>query len=135
MIKILKSSEKGFIQNSEIEKNCWVNVSNPGTDELNKLSADSGIPLDFLTDSLDVDERSRIEIENDLILTIIRVPRYDKDKLDVPFTTLPVGIAITKDIIITICSSDIGEILEFYNTAYVISDEQIDDICIFGVKI
>lgn len=46
---------------------------------------------------------------------ILRAARYDKDKLDVPFTTLPIGIAITKDIIITICSSDMGEILELYD--------------------
>jgi len=115
MIKILKSSEKGFIQINEVEKNCWVNVSNPTMDELNTLSKDINIPFDFLTDSLDIDERARIEIENNSILIVLRAPKDDKEKLDIPFTTVPIGIAITNDIIVTICSSDVGEILDLYN--------------------
>lgn len=62
MIKILKSSEKGFIQINEIEKSCWVNVSNPSTDELNRLSTDLDIPLDFLTDALDVDVNGKVKV-------------------------------------------------------------------------
>ena len=114
MIKIFKNTDNGFISIDGIEKNCWVNVSNPSPDELTKLSEDLTIPLDFLTDSLDVDERSRVEIENDTTLIILRVPKFDKNNLGVPFTTLPLGIVLTKDITITICLWDINEVLDLF---------------------
>lgn len=115
MIKILKNTENGFIPINEIEKDCWVNISNPGTDELIKLSKDLNIPLDFLTDSLDVDERSRIETENSTTLIVLRIPKFDKDNFEVPFITLPVGIILTKDIVITVCLRDIIEVLDLFN--------------------
>ena len=114
MINIFKTTGNGFISIDNIEKDCWVNVSNPDQNELIKISEDLAIPLDFLTDSLDVDERSRIETENDSTLIILRVPKFDKDNLGVPFTTLPLGIVLTKDIIITVCLWDINEILDLF---------------------
>jgi len=114
MIKILKNTDNGFISIDGIEKNCWVNVSNPSPDELTKLSEDLTVPLDFLTDSLDVDERSRVETEDDTTLIILRVPKFDKNNLGVPFTTLPLGIVLTKDITITICLWDINEVLDLF---------------------
>ena len=114
MIKIFKNTDNGFISIDDIEKNCWVNVSNPSPDELTRLSEDLTIPLDFLTDSLDVDERSRVETENGTTLIILRVPKFDKNNLGVPFTTLPLGIVLTKDITITICLWDINEVLDLF---------------------
>jgi len=114
MINIFKTTGNEFISIDNIEKDCWVNVSNPDQDELIKISEDLAIPLDFLTDSLDVDERSRIETENNTTLIILRVPKFDKDNSGVPFTTFPLGIVLTKDIIITICLWDINEVLDLF---------------------
>jgi len=114
MIKILKNTDNGFISIDAIEKNCWVNVSYPSPEELIKLSEDLTVPLDFLTDSLDVDERSRIETENNTTLIILRIPKFDKNNLGIPFTTLPLGIVLTKDIIITVCLWDINEVLDLF---------------------
>jgi len=114
MIKIFITTGNGFISIDEIEKDCWVNVSNPGPEELIKLSEDLTVPLDFLTDSLDVDERSRIETEDNTTLIVLRVPKFDKDNLGVPFTTLPLGIILTKDIIITVCLWDTNEVLDLF---------------------
>ena len=114
MIKKFKTTGNGFVSIDNIEKDCWVNVSNPGTDELIKLSEDLSIPLDFLTDSLDVDERSRIETENNTTLIILRVPKFDKNNLGVPFSTLPLGIVLTKDVIITVCLWDINKVLDLF---------------------
>jgi len=115
MIEILKSSQNEFSRLGQIEKDSWVNVSNPDAEELKKLSADLNIPLDFLTDSLDVDERSRVEIEDNAILIVLRVPKYDTENSDIPYSTIPVGIAITRDLLTTICRSDIIEVLDLHN--------------------
>ena len=115
MIKVLKTTENGLVPIQEIEKKCWINVSNPSPDELKNLSATLNIPLDFLIDSLDIDESSRVEIEDNNILIIFRASRYDKEMVDVPYTTLPIGIVISRDIVITVCSTDVVELLDLCN--------------------
>jgi magnesium transporter len=115
MIRIFKCCENKFISTEKIENDCWINVSKPRTDELEKLSKEFGIPLDFLTDPLDVDERARIETEDNIILIVVRVPNYDSSNIEVPYSTLPVGIILVNDLIITVCSEDINDILGLNN--------------------
>jgi magnesium transporter len=98
-----------------VQSDCWINVSKPGPDELDKLSKELNIPLDFLTDPLDVDERARIEVEDNIILIVVRVPNYDPNNSEVPYSTMPVGIILINDLIITVCSEDINELLGLNN--------------------
>jgi len=115
MIKILRWSENKFIQTDKIERHCLINVISPEKYELEKLSAEMLIPSDFLTDPLDIDERARIEIEDGVLLIVLRLPKNDEDGSDIPFTTFPAGIILTKDDTIAIIStSDITEILDLY---------------------
>jgi len=114
MIELLKTTENKFIPIKEIEKDCWINVSSPSPDELTKLSKDLNIPLDFLTDSLDFDERSRIETEDGATIIVLRIPNFDKANSGVPYTTLPLGIVLIKDLIVTVCLRDIKEVLDLF---------------------
>ncbi len=116
MITIFKTIKNDLKEISEFENDCWVNVPNPTNEELEKLSQKLNVPLDFLTDTLDIDEKARIEIENECILIILRVPQFDEKDVDIPFTTLPVGIIITKDLFITVCSKECDVILDFINS-------------------
>ncbi len=116
MIKILKWSENKLIPADKIEKHCLINVISPEKNELEKLSGEMFIPSDFLTDPLDIDERARIETEDGVLLIVLRIPKYDESNSDIPFTTIPAGIILTKDdTIVTISSSDITEILDLCN--------------------
>lgn len=115
MITIFKTIQNNLKELSEFDNDSWVNVSSPTNEELEKLSQKLNVTLDFLTDPLDVNERARIEIENGCILIVLRVPQFDEKDVNIPFITLPVGIIITKDMIITICSKDVDVILDFIN--------------------
>ncbi|MGX9728511.1 MAG: magnesium transporter CorA family protein [Candidatus Electronema sp. VV] len=115
MIQIFKWSENRYIQIDKVEKSCWINVISPERHELEKLAEEICSPLDFLTDPLDMDERARIESEDGTLLIVLRIPDYDENASEVPFITIPAGIILTKDgSIVTICSSDITDILELY---------------------
>ncbi len=116
MIEIYKSVAYEIERKDRIEDGCWVNVFKPEPEELQKLSLERKIPLDFLMDSLDVDERSRIEIEDDTMLMIIRVPVFDPKNDVVPFVTLPLGILLNRNIVVTVCASDIVNILDLFNS-------------------
>jgi len=115
MIKIFKTTKEGLEETREIEKNCWINFSNPTNGELGKLSEKLNIPLDFLTDPLDVDERARIEMEDKCVLIILRIPHFDEKNLDIPYITLPIGIIFVEDLVITVCSKDVEVISDFIN--------------------
>jgi magnesium transporter len=111
MIKILRWSENRFIPSDKIERHCLINVISPEKDELEKLASEILIPADFLTDPLDIDERSRVETENGFLLIVLRLPKYNEGA-DIPFTTFPAGIILTKDdTIVFISSEDIMDIL------------------------
>lgn len=113
MITIFKWSESRFIPTDKIERHCLVNVVNPDKSELESLSGEMLIPIDFLTDPLDIDERARIESENGVLLIVLRLPKPDDTDSEDPFTTFPAGIILTKeDTIVIISSFDITEILK-----------------------
>ncbi len=115
MLQILKWSENRFIPADKIEKHCLINVISPEKSDLEKLSGELLIPIDFLTDPLDIDERARIETEDGVLLIVLRIPKYDENNSEIPFTTIPAGIILTKDdTIVVISSADIAEILDLY---------------------
>lgn len=83
-----------------IEKGAWINLINPCPQELTAVAELAGIPLDPLKAALDEEERSRAEIEDNYILIITNAPiMRGKDSYD----TLPLGIILTTDYIITVC--------------------------------
>ncbi|MEI6054540.1 MAG: CorA family divalent cation transporter [Lentisphaerota bacterium] len=104
MINIYRKKDDLIEEISSIEKDCWINAIQPNFVELNEISKTLDLPEAFLTDPLDIDERPRIEIEDEHLLIILRIPRYEKDNHQEPYSTIPLGIVLTKDTIITICS-------------------------------
>jgi magnesium transporter len=119
MIKILKSEDNKKLNKlsiSEAVSGSWFSLINPNEEEIKQVSLVLGLDEDFLLNSLDLDERSRIEIEDGNILIITNLPIMTDDGC---FDTLPLGIIYTPTSIITVCSKD-NNILSSFNesTAY-----------------
>lgn len=86
---------------------CWISIMPPfNKEELEEFSQRYEIPIDFLTDPLDLDERSRYEREEDVRLIIVNTPLLNEleEEIDAIFITVPVGIILTPDYFITITS-------------------------------
>ncbi len=101
MIKIFKTFG-GYVEIDELQKGCWINTINPTSSEIQKLTGDFGLPEDLINDILDQDERPRIEYDEKWTLIILRIPVEEKHN-GVPFYTVPLGIFITEDFILTLC--------------------------------
>jgi len=113
MHTIYKSTENGLTDVTELTPGCWVNMIDPTTDEIERVTT-LGIPADFITYPLDMDERARIEREDDgKMLIILRIPYYEGPRVDIPYTTIPLGIVLTERLIITICRRPNEVIQEF----------------------
>lgn len=113
MIKIFKTTESVQSIISEYEENSWINVASPGEGELKMLSQRLNVPEDFLTSPLDVDERPRIEVEEKNMLVLIRTPHFDASN-DIQFTTVPLGIILTDNMIITVCSNNNNDVIQAF---------------------
>ena len=84
---------------------CWINVAPPFEDnELEVLADELSIPIDFLTDSLDIDERSRYEREDDVRLVLVNTPMLNEidTENEAMYITAPIGIILTQDHVLTI---------------------------------
>jgi len=113
MITIRKTIDVKLSPLDHLDFDCWVNMINPSEEELQRVSVLLGVPLDYLSDPLDADERARIELEDGVLLLVIRVPLENEGDARVPYQTLPIGVIITPTAVITVCrsSSDLATAL------------------------
>ncbi|HNY57440.1 MAG: magnesium transporter CorA family protein [Bacteroidales bacterium] len=100
----------GLLPLNTFEKGCIVNVTDPTPSEIGILNTTLKVPDDFLADILDVDERSRMEVEDDVLLMIYRIP-YQNVSNGLPFTTIPLGLVLDKDNLVIICHRN-NEVLD-----------------------
>ncbi|HOT03598.1 MAG TPA: magnesium transporter CorA family protein [Methanolinea sp.] len=113
MITIYKGGTDGLERIDNYESGAWINVVNPTPKEIEELVSWFNIPSDFLTDPLDVDERARIEREEGCVLILLRSPKREPPEADIPFTTLPIGIIFTQNLLITVSLNESDVIREF----------------------
>lgn len=104
------SKESGRLKSLEApELACWVNITPPFTpEELEEVAQQFDIPFDFLTDPLDIDERPRYEKDEDKRLIIVSSPIVNpfEEDIDAIFITVPLGIIMTPEHVITITSQE-----------------------------
>ncbi len=101
MIRIFKTFG-GYNEIHKTEKGCWINVIQPTTEEIQRLSDEFQLPDDIINDILDADERPRVEFDDAWSLIIMRIP-VENTNNGVPFQTIPLGVFISKDFTLTLC--------------------------------
>jgi magnesium transporter len=112
MVTIYKNTEQGLSVLTEPINGSWINVVNPTSDEINWLQG-LGLPQDYILYPLDVDERPRTERENGEQLIVLRIPYYQGQTADVPYTTIPLGIVLNDRFLVTICKRENNILDEF----------------------
>ena len=112
MISIYKTVEDELMSVDKIEDGCWVYVTRPTTEELERLQDETGIDMDDLRAPLDDEERSRVEVEDDYNMILVDIPSLDeKDR----YVTIPLGIYMTKEVIVTLCLEESPVLRAFAN--------------------
>ena len=119
MIQYLKNIDQQTVEVSKPENGIWVNVVPPfKEEEFLELSEQLDIPIEFLRDSLDIDERPRFEIEDNVKFVVIKTPAENNsfNDSDAYYITIPICIILTHNHIVTVNSFDNGAIKKFLNT-------------------
>ena len=113
MVKILKTTDNGVLQIEDYEEGCWIAMTNPTAEELQDVATKYNIAPDDLRASLDEEERSRIEVEENYALILVDIPtieeRNDKDW----YGTIPLGIILCDKVIVTVCLEDTPVLTSF----------------------
>lgn len=116
MLNVYKTNSKSMLEELEItqaDNNSWIKLLNPTEAEIKQVIDMTGCPSDFLAASLDENEHSRIELEDDFMLIIVNVPFVvSRNKYD----TIPIGIIFSDKFFITACLRE-NKVLEFFDIA------------------
>ena len=93
----------GFSEINQWKSGCWTRVTNPTEEELSLLSERFAVPLYFIHDAEDIEERPRVDHEDNWLLVFVRVPckNIDEDG-DTQFSTAPMAVLIRDDVFITV---------------------------------
>ena len=105
MLKIYKNENGVLTEVAKIEPHTWIDASNPTPEELHNLAKHFKLPVETITDPLDVDERARCETDEDYNMIIYRIPTYEENEAKGyrQYFTVPLGIVLVQDCMITLC--------------------------------
>lgn len=119
MIQYFKNINGQTVEIDKPEESVWVNIVPPLKDEeFIELSEKLDIPIEFLRDSLDIDERPRYELEDNVKFLVIKTPTENNsfNDSDAFYITIPICIILTHHHVVTVNSFDNGAIKKFLNS-------------------
>ncbi len=122
MIRYYKTIDDKLERLNSFENGCWINLVEPSQSEINEIVDLLNIDAESIKAALDEEERSRIDVEDNHTLILIDIPVDESDENSSLYTTIPLGIIIVDNTIITVCTAQskilndfiVGHIKEFY---------------------
>lgn len=128
MIEIFKTNDtlRKIEKVEKIEKGVWINLLSPSDAEINRVIEETGVDRNFIENSLDTEERSHIDIEDDQILVSINVPVKERSAKSTKvrrYTTIPLGMIIVRDDYIITVSSEKLDVLNNISSEKIILGE------------
>lgn len=106
MIRIFKTEDGRIHQKDTAESGCWIAMTNPTAAEITEIAETFAIDPDHLKAPLDEEERSRIETEDNYSLVLVDIPVIEERNEKDWYVTIPMGIIMTEEIIVTVCLED-----------------------------
>jgi magnesium transporter len=102
VLTIYHGKDHALEEVGELKAGNWADAVNPTPQELDRLTA-HGVPAHFLRHALDEGEQPRVEREKDCTLIVLSVPFKQDGPAETPYKTTPLGIILTKDLVVTVC--------------------------------
>jgi len=118
MLQVFKSDNNKIVEASIFDKKTWISLINPTIDELKTVQEATGVYEEFLKASLDPEESSRVDKEDEQLLIIINASFENQDENEnIEYLTVPVGIILLDDYIITVSIEKVN-CIEYFKTSY-----------------
>lgn len=83
----------------EFKKGSWISLVSPSEAEIKKVCESIKIREEFIRDALDLEEKARIDKEDDddTILFVVDVPIIEKNEENDVYSTMPLGMIVVRD--------------------------------------
>ncbi|SCH61758.1 MULTISPECIES: magnesium transporter CorA family protein [unclassified Romboutsia] len=122
MIRYYKTINSKLEKLTSFEDGCWINLIEPNQSEIHEIAELLNLDVDSINAALDEEERSRIEVEDNHTLILIDIPIDESDASSSHYTTIPLGIIMLDNTILTVCTAQtrilndfiVGHIKDFY---------------------
>ena len=115
MVKYYRTDDRLINEVDQINNGVWIQMTNPSVAEGQLIADALNVDIEDILAALDEEESSRIELQDGYTLILVDIPsteiRHDKES----YTTIPLGIIITSDEIVTICTEDTPVLQAFLN--------------------
>lgn len=115
MEQMFLSTALEFKEINTFEPGAWINLVNPSQEESVSLAEQFNIDITDLRAPLDLEETSRISVEDDYTLIIVDVPTYEERNNKSYYVTIPLGIIVTENAVITTCLQELTLFDNFFN--------------------
>lgn len=115
MKQMFLSTALEFKEINTFEPGAWINLVNPSQEESVSLAEQFNIDITDLRAPLDLEETSRISVEDDYTLIIVDVPTYEERNNKSYYVTIPLGIIVTDNAVITTCLQELTLFDNFFN--------------------
>ncbi len=109
------NTKNGIAPLDEWQPGCWVQVTCPVEDDVKFLTDELHMPDYFITDVADADERARYDMDDGWLMIILRIPHLKSINSRAPYTTIPLGVVLKGDVIVTICDQEARMMRDFIN--------------------
>lgn len=113
MINIYKTDNGIISEIDTYESGSWIQLTTPTLEECDEISMRYNMDRDDVRAALDDEESSRISLEDDYTLILVDIPSAETRNNRNSYTTIPLGILITEEVIITVCSEETAVLRTF----------------------
>ena len=106
MIEIFKSFKGELKLIKKPARGCWINLISPTEKELSKISNIIEMPQDVISSLKDMDEMPDMERDENFLFIITRTPQKNSNNAKLEYSTIPLGIIILDNYLITLCFNE-----------------------------
>lgn len=106
MIKYYRTDNQIIHEEERMEDGVWVQVISPSHQECEEISEKLNVDIEDVKAALDEEESSRIELQDGYTLILVDIPTTEIRHEKQSYTTIPLGIILTQDVIVTVCTED-----------------------------
>lgn len=115
MVKYYMTDDREIHEEKEIHSGVWVQMVNPSVSEGQMVADALNVDIEDVLAALDEEESSRVELQDGYTLILVDIPSIEMRHEKESYTTIPLGIILTPDEIVTVCTEETPVLQAFLN--------------------
>ena len=113
MINIYRTDNRIISEIDQFDTGAWVKLTAPSLEECAEISDRFHMDIADVRAALDDEESSRINLEDEYTLILVDIPSEEMRNNRHSYTTIPLGILIAEDVVITVCAEETAVLRSF----------------------